>query len=114
MVEDQGRGRRCEITGNPCGTDTWVKGTPCHCSQCAAWLDEKLEETESRLDEVEGLRRARDLQVVTATRLQLMQVVKEWRKSGMSVDQLLFRMKTTHIELPKTMVMARRKEGEGS
>lgn len=35
-------GRRCEITGNECGTDTWMKGRPCKCDQCQAYLDELL------------------------------------------------------------------------
>jgi hypothetical protein len=35
-------GRRCERTGNECGTDTWMKGRPCKCDQCQAYLDELL------------------------------------------------------------------------
>jgi hypothetical protein len=30
--------RRCEITRNLCGTDTWEVLTPCKCKQCQAWL----------------------------------------------------------------------------
>lgn len=29
---------RCEITKNPCGTDTWELTTPCPCSQCSIWI----------------------------------------------------------------------------
>lgn len=24
----------CHVTGNPCGTDTWEAGKPCHCPSC--------------------------------------------------------------------------------
>jgi hypothetical protein len=27
---------RCEITSNPCGTDTWFVGHPCQCAPCRA------------------------------------------------------------------------------
>lgn len=30
--------RRCVITGNPCGTDTWEVNHPCPCVECQAWL----------------------------------------------------------------------------
>jgi hypothetical protein len=49
----------------------------------------------------------RDRQVVTATRLQLIHVVREWQESGKSVEQLIFRLKTTHINVPDTMIKAR-------
>ena len=26
--------RRCSITKNPCGTDTWAEGQPCPCKNC--------------------------------------------------------------------------------
>lgn len=29
---------RCEITGNPCGTDTWVVGRPCQCNPCQRYV----------------------------------------------------------------------------
>jgi len=29
---------KCEITGNVCGTDTWIDGHPCKCKNCQAWL----------------------------------------------------------------------------
>lgn len=29
----------CEITGNPCGTDTWMTGTYCHCKTCRSWCN---------------------------------------------------------------------------
>lgn len=25
---------RCEVTGNPCGTDTWAAGSACRCAPC--------------------------------------------------------------------------------
>lgn len=25
---------RCLVTGNPCGTDTWMAGQPCRCAAC--------------------------------------------------------------------------------
>ena len=29
---------RCAITTNPCGTDTWAKGSPCLCPACTAYV----------------------------------------------------------------------------
>lgn len=29
---------RCEVTRNPCGTDTWAKGHPCGCGNCQEWI----------------------------------------------------------------------------
>lgn len=29
---------RCEVTGNPCGTDTWMMGRPCVCKACSSML----------------------------------------------------------------------------
>jgi len=29
---------RCKITGNPCGTDTWMRGSECQCVGCQRWL----------------------------------------------------------------------------
>jgi len=29
---------RCEITNNPCGTDTWVVGRPCRCNPCQRYV----------------------------------------------------------------------------
>ncbi len=29
---------RCSVTGNPCGTDTWMEGHPCKCDGCQLWL----------------------------------------------------------------------------
>lgn len=29
---------RCEITNNPCGTDTWVIGHPCQCNPCQRYV----------------------------------------------------------------------------
>ena len=28
----------CDITENPCGTDTWKVGHPCRCAGCALYL----------------------------------------------------------------------------
>ncbi len=35
---------RCDVTRNECGTDTWMKGRPCQCSQCQQWLCEYNEQ----------------------------------------------------------------------
>lgn len=35
--------RRCKITTNPCGTDTWAVGRPCQCDECQAYLKETTE-----------------------------------------------------------------------
>jgi uncharacterized small protein (DUF1192 family) len=29
---------RCEVTGNPCGTDTWALGHPCKCGPCQTYV----------------------------------------------------------------------------
>lgn len=39
---------RCEITGNPCGTDTWQKHRPCKCDACQRYLCESLTEAQKR------------------------------------------------------------------
>ena len=31
---------KCKITGNECGTDTWMEGRPCLCENCQRWLAE--------------------------------------------------------------------------
>jgi len=31
---------RCEITGNPCGTDTWEINHPCQCKNCQAYIND--------------------------------------------------------------------------
>lgn len=30
---------RCEVTGNPCGTDTHMFDNVCSCAQCEAWVE---------------------------------------------------------------------------
>lgn len=35
--------RRCLVTKNICGTDTWMKGRPCKCEECQAYLDEYID-----------------------------------------------------------------------
>jgi len=32
---------RCKITGNPCGTDTWMRGSECQCGPCQRWLGQR-------------------------------------------------------------------------
>jgi hypothetical protein len=32
--------RRCEVTKNMCGTDTWMTGRPCQCAPCKSWLSD--------------------------------------------------------------------------
>ena len=34
---------RCNVTGNPCGTDTWIEGHSCPCENCQRWLSESIE-----------------------------------------------------------------------
>jgi hypothetical protein len=29
---------RCDVTGNPFGTDTWAEGHPCECASCQKWI----------------------------------------------------------------------------
>lgn len=43
----------------------------------------------------------RDRRVVAAARKHFVEVAKEWRKDGMSFEQLLFRIKTTRVEVPE-------------
>jgi hypothetical protein len=33
--------RRCNNSGNPCGTDTWAVGYACPCEQCPLYLEEQ-------------------------------------------------------------------------
>lgn len=33
--------RRCHVTKNECGSDTWGNGYTCPCLQCQAWLAEQ-------------------------------------------------------------------------
>jgi hypothetical protein len=42
--------RRCQVTGNECGTDTWQYLKPCKCDECQAYMWEKIDAL------VEGLR----------------------------------------------------------
>jgi hypothetical protein len=50
---------RCEVTGNPCGTDTWAKGTACSCAACQAWLAHSPTLTVAKPEEVVSLERHR-------------------------------------------------------
>lgn len=29
---------RCLVTGHPCGTDTWARGSSCPCAPCQAFV----------------------------------------------------------------------------
>lgn len=31
-------GVRCEVTGNPCGSDTWIVGHDCECTTCQVFV----------------------------------------------------------------------------
>lgn len=42
--------RHCEVTGNPSGTDTWMKNRPCQCHGCQAWLCEEMETLRAERD----------------------------------------------------------------
>ncbi len=33
---------RCEKSGNPCGTDTWMVGWTCPCSSCQRYLETRI------------------------------------------------------------------------
>lgn len=35
---------RCNITKNPCGTDTWTEGQPCLCKNCQSYLQQYPDE----------------------------------------------------------------------
>ncbi len=37
---------RCQVTTNPCGTDTWMVGKECHCSNCQTWLAPRRSDAE--------------------------------------------------------------------
>lgn len=37
-----GKVLRCEVTKNPCGTDTRPAGVPCPCESCQAWETSQL------------------------------------------------------------------------
>lgn len=32
--------RRCKVSGNPCGSDTWPLLAPCKCVECQAFISE--------------------------------------------------------------------------
>lgn len=34
--------RRCEVTGNLCGTDLWATGYVCPCPECRTYMREKF------------------------------------------------------------------------
>ena len=40
---------RCELSTNPCGTDTWEINSPCKCSNCQAWLRMKRDEESAKV-----------------------------------------------------------------
>lgn len=46
--------RRCHVTKNECGTDTWKEGHTCPCLQCQAYLAEKRLEHPSTARRVWG------------------------------------------------------------
>jgi len=88
----------------------WFEGLPKHTHKA---VDDAIEQgalfcrimevcapVAKELIAVGGEKSRRDKQVETATRLQLIQAVKEWRDADMSVDQLLFRLQTTPIKAP--------------
>jgi len=52
MSDERKAERRCERTGNPCGTDTWMAGAGngCHCSQCIAWRDDEIDRLRERIE----------------------------------------------------------------
>lgn len=41
--------KRCRITNNPCGTDTWMVGESCQCDECQAWLRDEAAPPEQHL-----------------------------------------------------------------
>lgn len=45
--------RRCEVTGNLCGTDTWEARTPCKCRQCQTWLMEEMTRLQTAVSEAQ-------------------------------------------------------------
>lgn len=46
---------RCKITGNPCGTDTWIEGCPCTCENCQRYLLEYQERMSKGFVKIKGL-----------------------------------------------------------
>lgn len=44
--------KRCLVTGNHCGTDTWESGYACNCGACRAYVGESGELPAELLDEV--------------------------------------------------------------
>lgn len=54
VLENRTPARRCEITHNTCGTDTWAYLVPCKCSQCQAYMWEELDYLNTRLTKYEG------------------------------------------------------------
>lgn len=42
---------RCEITGNPCGTDTWEINHPCQCKNCQKYLKKEELKRDYKLED---------------------------------------------------------------
>lgn len=68
------------------------------------WRDEASEiaSLRTKLAKVTAERDKAVQRAVTLTRGQLRKVVQEWQRSGMSVEQLLFRLQTTHIVIAES------------
>jgi hypothetical protein len=43
---------RCEVTGNPYGTDTWTEGQPCRCSNCQRMLEHERTRLQNMVSEL--------------------------------------------------------------
>lgn len=85
----------CPVDGNDCEG----QGTDAQCGVCVAMA---------------RWREARDRQVMTATRLQLIRVVEEWIVKkygtvGYPIDDLKRRIRTAEIKLPDAIVVAKRR-----
>lgn len=39
---------RCHVTGNPCGTDTWMNDFTCPCPGCQAYLATEKRSTDGK------------------------------------------------------------------
>jgi len=49
-LEERREARRCKITGNLCGTDTWVADDCCPCDSCQKWLAESTDRVARTVD----------------------------------------------------------------
>jgi queuine/archaeosine tRNA-ribosyltransferase len=86
MMTERGR---CEVTNNPCGTDTWAVGHPCQCSECQKYLADMTDPTSP----VAAVLRAEALIAAKQAEIErLRKEVADWRTLYIESQKMLLRM----------------------